>query len=105
MIQDFRGKLAFALMVFVARQLRASEDALPDVVAADQASPPFTGGEVFTPLELAAWEGATEEEEVRVGPIRVRVRPGTARPSPLAPRIGGSPVGGHRTAIPQLAPA
>ena len=75
-IQAFRARLTFALMAFVARQLRASEDALPGGVEEGPA-PPFRGGEVFATTELANWEKDAEEETM-VGPIRVRVK--VARP-------------------------
>ena len=75
-IQAFRARLTFALMAFVARQLRASEDALLGGVE-EGPMPPFRGGAVFATAELANWE-KDEEEETMVGPIRVRVK--VARP-------------------------
>ena len=72
LIQAFRSKLTFALMAFVARQLRASEDALPDAPEEQATPPPFRGGAVFSPSELEAW-GNEDEEEAMVGPIRIRV--------------------------------
>ena len=55
-IRDFRAKLTFALMAFVAKQLRAAEDAIAEPSGVELLPPPFTGGEVFTAMELAQLE-------------------------------------------------
>lgn len=74
LVNAFRRKLTFALMGFVAKQLRAAEDAMIAEPRGD-IPPPFTPGPVFTVTELVEWE-KDEEEAVFVGPIRVRgVRP------------------------------
>ena len=72
-IQQFRANLTFTLMSFVARQLRAAEDALPDLPGLNDPNPPFKGGDIFTPNDLKNWD---VEEEPFVGPIRFRgIRP------------------------------
>lgn len=76
-IRDFRAKLSFALMTYVAKQLRAAEDAIAEPNIVDLMAPPFMGGDAFSPAELAQWED--EEEEVFIGPVRIRgVRPSTS---------------------------
>ena len=84
LIQEFRANMSFALMAFIAKQLRASEDALPDGAADPGPAPVFRGGPVFTAAELA--EPQDEDlEEVFLGPIRIRgIR---ARP---VPPLGGN---------------
>ena len=63
--------MSFALMAFIAKQLRASEDALPDG-AVDPGPPPvFRGGPVFSEAELREPE-AEEVDEVFLEPIRIR---------------------------------
>ena len=84
-IQKFRAQLTFALMAFVAKQLRAAEDA----IAQDEADgppdcPPFQGGNVFADKELASWDTHTEEM-VFIGPIRRGIRIIRERP----PSSGG----------------
>ena len=60
LIQKFRANLTFALMHFVAKQLRAAEDAVPQATIAPDLLPPrFQGGPIFTPQELAGWDEAT----------------------------------------------
>jgi hypothetical protein len=70
-LQEFRASLAFPLVRFIARQLRASDDAMPMVEEEDVAGPPFRGGPVFGDAELRGWE-EEDCEIVHVGPIRVR---------------------------------
>ena len=72
-IQKFRASLSFSLMAFVAKQLRASEDALPDLPGLNLPAAPFRGGNLFTDHELKNWD---MEEEAFIGPIRIRgIRP------------------------------
>ena len=79
MIQSFRASLTFTLISFIAKQLRAAEDALPDIPGDNPHPTPFTGGNVFTPPELQNWD---EPEELFVGPIRFRgIRP-APKPAP-----------------------
>ena len=76
--------MSFALMAFIAKQLRASEDALPDG-AADPGPPPvFRGGPVFSAAELQEAE-EDEADEIFLGPIRIR----GIRERPTPP-LGGS---------------
>ena len=63
-------------MAHVARQLRAAEDALPDLSVGDEQAEPFVGGPLFSDKELSVWEEG--EEEMFVGPVRIR----GARPQP-----------------------
>ena len=80
LIQEFRASLAFALMAFIAKQLRASEDALPDGAADPGPLPVFRGGPVFSSEELRDTNEEDETAEVFLGPIRFRgIR---ARPTP-----------------------
>ena len=77
LIQEFRASLTYALMAYIAKQLRAAEDALPSPDPEPAAPPTFQGGPAFSAAELQADE---EEPEVFIGPIRIRgVRP----PNPL----------------------
>ena len=86
LIQEFRANMSFALMAFIAKQLRASEDALPDG-AVDPGPPPvFRGGPVFSEAELREPE-AEEVDEVFLGPIRIR----GIRPQPPPPSGGSVP--------------
>ena len=72
-VQEFRASLTFTLMAFVAKQLRAAEDASPHLPGVNQIATPFRGGNLFTEQDLKNWD---TEEEVFIGPIRVRgVRP------------------------------
>ena len=74
-IGEFRAKLSFALLSFIAKQLRVAEEALPgpqgeerpDVVRSRPGDRPFTEA------ELASWDH-TAEEPLFVGPIRIRGR-------------------------------
>ena len=101
LIQNFCARLTFALMAFVAKQLRAAEDALPEPEGEEVAPPVFRGGPVFSPVELTEWD-RTDEEETMVGPIRVRViRPGK-RPGGSASQ--GGPVGSPPDAMEQEQP-
>ena len=70
MIQKFRAQLTFALMSFIAKQLRAAKEAQPQEDTEDNTSrPTFQGGAVFKETELAGWEESTEKA-VFVGRIR-----------------------------------
>ena len=60
LIQKFRASLSFALMAFVAKQLRAG--AVPQEEPADQpVPPPCRRGPLFSDWELSGWEDANEE--------------------------------------------
>ncbi len=78
-IAAFRRQLTFALMAFIGKQLRVAEDALPDesLPMPPAVVPGAELGGLFTEAELARWE-ADQEEELFVGPIRIRGR----RPAP-----------------------
>ena len=65
--------MTYALMQYVARQLRAAEDALPEGLDEPVLGPPCLGGSVFNDVEMEGWD---QEEEFFVGPIRIRgIRP------------------------------
>ena len=75
-LQAFRQRLSFALMQFVARQLQSALEAslnfsLPELVA-----PRPTLGVLVPSVDKTEEEGwdAAEEEEVFVGPLRLRRR-------------------------------
>ena len=73
-IAAFRRKLTWALMAFIAKQLKAAEE----VILVGEAPPeiqPVALGPVFDAPELVVWDADTEDP-VFVGPIRIRgVRP------------------------------
>jgi hypothetical protein len=73
LIAAFRRKLTFALMSFVAKQLRAAEDAIMQTPPTEP-PPPFQPGPVFSAPELQAWE-QWSDETLFCGPIRIRTRP------------------------------
>ena len=78
-IKAFRGRLSFALMAFVARQLSAAADVLPNDSAPD-APPPPPLGPLFTDKELAHWDQHSDQllEDPQLHPPPVTRR----RPSP-----------------------
>jgi hypothetical protein len=73
LIAAFRRKLTFALMSFVAKQLRAAEDAIMQSPPVEP-SPPFLPGPVFSATELQAWE-QWSDDTLFCGPIKIRTRP------------------------------
>ena len=68
LLLDFRSKVTFALMNYVAKQLRAAEDALPEGPGPSPVGPPCLGGPVFADVELDGWD---QEEEYIAPPVRV----------------------------------
>lgn len=81
-IGAFRKRLTFALMAFVAKQLKAAEDARQHIpLHPDQFAAP--NGPVFSPAELNVWD---EEQDLPlfVGPIRITSKPPKLR-NALAP--------------------
>ena len=67
-------------MAFVAKQLRAAEDAQPLALEEpSQLPPPFQGGALFGPQDLAGWDESVEED-VFIGPIRRSLRIKRERP-------------------------
>ena len=81
LIHKFRAQLTFASMAFIAKQLRAAEEAIPqDDITSPPNNPPFQGGNLFEEKELAGWETVTEET-VFIGPIRRGIRITRERPS------------------------
>ena len=76
LVQRFRASLSFALIAFVAKQLRAAEDAVPqEEPTTHPVPPPCRGGPLFSDRELSGWE-ETNEESPFIGPLRrIVVRP------------------------------
>ena len=77
-IADFRRKLTFALMAFIAKQLKVAQDVLLGEAPGD-AQAAVALGPVFAAPELVAWE-SEDPDPVFVGPVRFRgVRPTVQR--------------------------
>ena len=74
--------MAFALMKFKAKQLRASEDALPDAAADPVQAPVYRGGPVFTAQDLQEPD-KDESEEVYGGILIIVLRIRTTVPQTL----------------------
>ena len=68
-VSEFRRELSFALMAYVAKQLRGADEATVLLQTALE-SAPFQPCPAFSPAELGAWEGV-EEEPLFLGPIRI----------------------------------
>ena len=77
-IADFRRKLTFALMAFIAKQLKVAQDVLLGDIRGD-AQAAVALGPVFAAPELVAWE-SEDPDPVFVGPVRFGgVRPTVQR--------------------------
>ena len=70
---EFTSRLSFALMGFIARQLRVAEEAIPPPPMGDTPMHECVplGGKPFTEIELAEWDKEEAEEPLFVGPIRL----------------------------------